>query len=237
MKFRTTIMLLAMLLLATSVAFAQDDDTAADDDTAMDDDTAADDDMDDDDTDVDAFTAEVDFSNPTALEADTSYAFAFTVSNTSVAGDLRRWINDVGMLLPSSDYVLDTGELDAPDALHPEFGSWEVETYSDQGLPGIRWMFTGVVTSESYGDIREQESLDFGFTAQTDADATDGFYWALMTDQSEFVDGIAFINDADDDTDDDDDTDGIDDDFDDDTDDGIGGGGDDDDDGGGGCGC
>ncbi|MCZ7586529.1 MAG: hypothetical protein M5R36_26105 [Deltaproteobacteria bacterium] len=180
------------------------------------------------DDDVDEFTATLEFSDPALLEADTAYAFELRVTNTSVEGETRRWINDVELFMPTTDYTIDEASLTAPQARHPDDGDWDAAYGEGDTWRGIRWLFSGLVSSESYGDIREGEYLDFAFNATTDGDASDGFGWYIEADSGEFVEGTAFIGAADDDTDDD---------FDDDTDDDDGVRVDDDDDDGGGCGC
>ncbi|MCC6160393.1 MAG: hypothetical protein IT350_20240 [Deltaproteobacteria bacterium] len=245
MKARWILFLaLCMSILMTGAAFAQDDDTAdddtADDDTAdddtADDDTAdddADDDMQDDDTDDDAadddaadeFAADVFFTAPDALEPDTTYDFAFEVHNNTVAGDTQRWILQVDMFMPSANYAVNTDDLSAPDALHD--GEWTAEAdETPDGVPGIRWIYNGLTTSESYGDIREGEYLSFAFSASSDGDATDGFDWRVVADSGDELSGVAYINEADDDDTDDDSGD-----------DDAADGDDDDDDDSGGCGC
>jgi len=224
LKSRLIISLAFVLVLSlAAIASAQDDTVVTDDDTAVTDDTAADDDL--------TFAATVEFSTPDALEAETAYDFRFTVANTTSA-EIRRWIFDVEMFLPTANYVLDEENLTAPEALHG--GTWEASKMEDtENISGIKWMFTGVVTSESYGDIREGESLDFAFTATTDAESTDGFDWRLIAydenaEEYELY-GTAYIYGGDDDVDDTgagDDSLGDDD---------LSGGGDDDS--GGGCGC
>jgi hypothetical protein len=215
------LMALAMVVLASGLAFAQDDD-ATDDDAA--DDDAADDDAADDD-DADAFTAELAFTQPEALEADTTYDFSFEVMNTTTPGDVQRWIYQVDMFMPSADYALNEEDLSAPDALHD--GEWSVEVREDsEGIPGLRWEYMGVSSSESYGDIREGETLAFAFQATSDGVPTDGFDWRVIADSEEQVTGTAYINEPPDD-----------DDTDDDADDDVSGDDDDDDDDSGGCGC
>ncbi|MBZ0273890.1 hypothetical protein K8I61_17765 [bacterium] len=232
-------MILVLLVGSFSVAFAQDDDTAADDDAA-DDDTAADDDMDDDaadDDDDDDFSAEVTFSSPTALEADSEYEFEFSVANTTSADvEGNHWVYLVEMFMPSPDYVIDSASVHTPDPLHPSDGDWNAQVIEDvDGTQGILWEFNNIATTAINGDIQEGESLDFSFMATTDADATDGFPWRVVADSGLFDTGVAEIGgSADDDTDDD--TDGDDDDAADDDTDGEPSGGDDDDDDGG-CGC
>jgi hypothetical protein len=217
----------ALLVCGSAVALAQDDTVATDDDsmpaddTVPADDTAADDD----------FTATVEFSAPTALEADTEYDFTFTVSNTTSPTTLIRWIYDVEMFLPSSGYTLNE---DLPEHVspRPDSGTWTAEPMDDDGTAGIKWQFTGIVTSEAYGDIRDGEAQDFSFKATTDGTATDGFDWRLIalddaTPPNEYeLFGKAYIGEEpDDDTVTDDTT----------VDDDLSAG--DDDSGGGGCGC
>ncbi|MCZ7584229.1 MAG: hypothetical protein M5R36_13320 [Deltaproteobacteria bacterium] len=216
---RILMIALAMMLCAGMV-YAQDDDTAP-----------MDDDMDDDatDDDVDEFTATLEFNDPEALEADMEYEFSLRVTNTTVASETRRWINDVELFMPTTDYSIDEGSLTGPNSLHPDYGDWDAAYGEGDTWKGIRWLFSGLVTSESYGDIREGEYLDFAFNATTDGDATDGFGWYIEADSGEFVEGTAFIgsegedDDADDDFGDDDSAPLA--------------SGDDDDDSGGGCGC
>ena len=213
------------MLVVSAPAFAQvDDDTAVDDDD-VDDDDVDDDDVDDDaadDDDVGEFEATVEFSSPEALEAAGDYEFTFRVTNTTTPGEMQRWIWDVEMYMPNSGYELDEAGLAAPNPLHG--GEWEVDPLDDEGTAGIRWQYTGVATSEAYGDIREGEHLDFSFNATTD-DGEDGFPWRLLADTGEQLQGTAWVGEE---TEPEPDDDSADDDV---------SGDDDDDDYGGGCGC
>jgi len=213
---RISLVLMAFLLVVSAPSLAQ-----VDDDTAVDDDAVDDDAVDDD---VGEFEATVEFSGPEALGAAADYEFTFRVTNTTTPGEMQRWIWDVEMYMPNSGYDLDAADLTAPTPLHN--GEWEVDPLDDDGVAGIRWQYTGVATSEAYGDIREGEHLDFSFNAMTDEDATDGFPWRLLADTGEQLQGTSYVGgEPDDDTEDDD------------TADDDASAGDDDDDDGGGCGC
>ncbi len=157
--------------------------------------------------------------------------------------------------MPDPGYNVDVDYVSSPDAIHD--GEWtntmiEHETEEGEVYMGIRWQYSGYVTSEDYGDIREEDAKYFakagaddgdiaegerlgGFafrattTTETDPDKIDGFDWAVWAD-----DGTLFIGescviaenceevDTDDDVDDDTDDEDR---------------GDDDDDSAGGCGC
>jgi hypothetical protein len=205
-------------------AIAQNDDDMLDDDDAVDDD-------DDATSFEDSF---LDFTAPDGLEADTAYDFELTVFNMAPQTDstekVGEWIYAVDLTMPNPDgYAVDVENLGAPTPLHSgaaegmyEISHWEANF--DPNSATITWQAFGVVTSAEYGDIRENETLQFAFTATTDADATDGFGWTLFGDYGTDVQGVAYINDGtpdDDDTDDDDDAVAS----------------DDDDDSSGGCGC
>ena len=229
--------LLLMLIIAISLAFAgvamaqeDDDDDTVDDDDATDDDDAVDDD--DDDSETTFEDSYLEFDAPTALEPDLEYEFSFTVFNTAqpVKGMKGEWINAVELTMPSIDYMVNEEALTEPDPIHGSVGEGDYqilgwETNFDPSAAVISWQCFGVVTSANYGDIREGEMLSFNFVATTDADATDGFHWVLTGDMGTQVEGDAFIQQdtPDDDDDDDDDNDVT--------------NGDDDDDSGGGCGC
>ncbi len=232
---------LMLVLAGFSIASAQTDD----DSVVSDDDS--DDDNDDDNDDDAEFTASLAFDSPTELLPSTDYEFEFTVENTTSESETHHWIIRIEMFMPASDYVIDYDNVSAPEAIHE--GEWEFEDIMDDGYPGIRWQFSGIVTSETYGDIRdadarmfanaadegdipEDESLGgFTFTATTDEAGTDGFPWAVWSgDGLFFMDKTCVVaaNCADADDDADDDT--LDDDSVDETD-------DDDDSNAGGCGC
>jgi hypothetical protein len=262
-KFRNAFFLmLALVFLMSSSAFAQNDDVNDDMDDDMDDDADddadddvdddVDDDMDDDaDDDSDEFSAAVDFDAPLVLEADETYDFEFTVKNTTSPGEMQRWINKLEMFMPDPEYAVDEDYVSSPDAIHD--GDWtntmiEHETEEGDVYMGIRWQYSGYVTSEDYGDIREEDAKyfakageddgdiaegeglgGFAFRATTDPGGTDGFDWAVWADDGTLFIGescvvvenceeVADDDDVDDDTDDED-------------------RGDDDDDSAGGCGC
>jgi hypothetical protein len=216
-KFLLLALTLGFVLALAPFALAQDD--TADDDAA--DDDAADDDVADDDV-ADPFTLTGTANGnapPLTLEANTAYEFAFDVFNAS-GGAVA--IKKVDITLPSVAYVLDTANLHAPDALHPDNGSWAVD-FDDISYT-ITWEFSGVVSSVEVGDIKEGEMLTFSFMATTDADATDGFAWVLTgDDQATTMVSDTFYFGDDDETPPDDDTSPT--------------GDDDDDDDSGGCGC
>ncbi len=253
------ILVLACVFLMATTAFAQttDDDTGADDDV-VDDDTGADDDLADDDTsgddDSDEFTAELNFDLPNALEPDSTYDFEFTVKNTTSPSDMQRWVNKLEMFMPDPGYSVDEDYVSSPDAMHDgEWTSTMIEHEDNDGVyMGIRWQYSGYVTSEDYEDIREEDAKFFakageddgdiaegeslgGFTfratttTESDVSKLDGFDWAVWADDGTLYIGKSCVvaenceGDADDDTDDDTDEDND--------------GGDDDDDSAGGCGC
>ena len=249
---------LALVLLMTVSAYAQNDDVNddVDDDDTADDDMTADDDTADDDADDDSseFTAELVFDAPTALEPDETYDFEFTVSNTTSASDLQRWINKLEMFMPDPGYSVDEDYVTSPDAIHDgEWTSTMIEhEEGDDVYVGIRWQYSGYVTSEDYGDIREEDAKMYakageddgdiaegeslgGFTfratttTETDPSKYDGFDWAVWADDGTLYIGKTCVVpencvEADDDADDD-------------TEDNDDDGGDDDDDSAGGCGC
>jgi hypothetical protein len=228
-KLKPRIIFMAFVFVLGMSAFAMaQDDTAVADDTMADDTSAADDDA------SGVFAATFEFTAPEALTADMEYDFSFTVANTTT-GDVQRWIYDIEMYLPTINYsLLNADSIPAPTALHD--GEWTAERVTDETdngtFEGIHWQFNGTMTSESYGDIREGDSLDFNFSAKTDADASDGFPWRMIAlDENEVtydLTGTSYVGGDDDTTTDDTGDDTADDDL---------GGGDDDDGGGGGCGC
>jgi len=211
------VLVLGLTLAFASIAIAQDDDDTAtdDDDTAADDDDTAADDDDDTGGEDGFFASTVEFTEPTALTPSEQLLFTFTVTNNAVAGEAKGdWINQVDLTMPSQDYVVDEESLTAPDPLHTaDVEKWEVSF--DPTTVTITWQTLAAATSMNYGDIREGEWLAFEFTATTDAEATDGFDWALYSDEGNIVTGTAWIEVPDDD---DDDTDVGDDDDDDDDD-------------------
>ncbi|HPQ71297.1 MAG TPA: hypothetical protein PKW95_19375 [bacterium] len=210
-KFLLMALILSFVFVLSGLAFAQEDDDAADDD----DDDAADD---DDDATFDDSTVE--FTSPSALEANTPYEFQFQVFNAAAAAsDKGEWIKQVDMVLPDG-YLVDDTNLEGPACLHPGDycdGSWDVQF--DATSATITWQSFGIVTTEEYGDIREQDVQTFTFNATTDEGPTDGFNWILTGDEGSVVSGTAYIGGADDDDitpDDDTDNGGNDDDDDDD---------------------
>lgn len=234
-------LLLCFVLAGAPVALAQvddDDDTMYDDDDDTvyddDDDTTVDDDDDTAGDDDDFFASTVEFTSPEALDPDQEYQFFFEVTNNAVLNPDEKgdWINQVDLSMPSSDYVVNEGELEAPEPLHGDTGDeteiekWEVSF--DPNTVTITWQAFGVVTSADYGDIREGDVLTFNFVATTDSIPTGtlesgvGFNWVLYSDEGNMVNGTAYIGEDIVDDDDDDDTTPS---------------GDDDDDSGGGCGC
>lgn len=233
-KLLLLMLILSLALVLHSVALAQtDDDDAMDDDTTDDDatdDDAADDDAADDDDDGGEFTdSYLEFDSPTALEADIDYEFNLTVYNAATfeeKGKQGEWIYAIDLTMPSEDYVVDTETLAGPDPIHSgtddeyEITGWEANF--DPSSATISWQCFGVVTSATYGDIREGDLLAFQFMATTDAGATDGFPWVLHGDMGTDVEGTAYITEEPTDDDEDDDDMGT---------------RDDDDDDGGGCGC
>ncbi|MCZ7582628.1 MAG: hypothetical protein M5R36_04430 [Deltaproteobacteria bacterium] len=124
---------------ATDDDTTPDDDTATDGDTTADDDTTFDDDSADDDS-VNEFDATLDIISPGFLEPDSEYDFDISVANTTVAGDVRRWINDVELYLPTVDYQVDETSLAAPDALHPGDGEWSADFTDNEMFIGLRWL-------------------------------------------------------------------------------------------------
>ena len=177
--------------------------------------------------------SDVEFTDPAALNPSQEFDFSFLVTNAATSGDASaEWIMQVELSMPSDGYVVNSSALTAPAPLHPtEISEWEVNFLSSTNT--ITWSTVAMGTTAT-GDIREQESLAFDFTATTDAEATDGFDWELTGDGGTIVSGTAYIGDEpgdDDDDDDDDDT------FNDDDDDTDSFGGDDDDDDDSGCGC
>ena len=216
-KFLWMALILAVLLAFSTVAFAQEDDDASDDDA----------------TGGGTFQDSiVTFTNPTTLEADSTYQFEFEVFNAAEAEAKKGiWIKKVEIVLPVGGYVLapDGEQPAAPDCLNAGDFCELWEAMFDSTNNTITWQSFGMVTTVEYGDIREQDVQTFAFIATTDAGPSDGFAWTLWGDDENFsfVEGIwNFFGD--------DDTGPDDDDFepDDDTSDQ----GDDDDDSGG-CGC
>ena len=192
-KWFVLMLALGLLLAFSGASFAQNDDDATDDD--------------DDETEDGFFASTLEFTEPTALEANTQLLFTFVVTNNAVAGETKGdWINQVDLAMPSLDYVVDEEALAAPDPLNGDTGDdyeidqWEVQF--DPTTVTITWSTLCTVTSMNYGDIREGESLAFQFTATTDADATDGFAWVLYSDEENIHTGTAYIEGAPDDDDD-----------------------------------
>ena len=207
---------LILSLVWVGAAYAQDaDDDAADDDVAA---SFAD--------------SSVTFTAPDALEANTEITFEFQVFNAAPVpegDDAGIGIKQVDLVLPSADYVYADEQPAAPMPLHPDkVAKWEVSF--DSANQTITWQTFGVVSTEEFGDIREQDVLTFSFVATTDGGPTDGFAWTLYGDDTagSTVSGTWFF--GDDDTTDDDivDDDTVPDDDNDDNNDSGGGGG---------CGC
>ncbi|HPQ71296.1 MAG TPA: hypothetical protein PKW95_19370 [bacterium] len=196
------LMAICCLVWALAVpAFAQENDDDTTDDDTMDDD-ASDDDATDDDTVPTFADSTVEMTGPVALEANTEYEFSFEVFNAAVAtADKGVWIRQVEFVLPEG-YLVKEEELQGPPCLHPGkycTAFWDVQY--DATTLMITWQSLGSVTTEEYGDIREQDVQTFTFNAITDEGPTDGFNWILTGDDGTTVSDTAYIGGADDDVD------------------------------------
>ncbi len=176
----------------------------------------------------DDFTADLAFDAPYALQPRQTYDFEFTLSNTSESGDVDNSICQLEMFVPEPDYDIDENYIYAPEALHGGVWTTEMLAFHDNYgdiYEGVRWEYVAEKESRSLGDISEGESLGgFGFRATTDQDASDGFDWAVWSDDGTlFIDVSCVIPENCDETDDDfdDDTASPDDDADDDIDDDL----------------
>jgi hypothetical protein len=153
----------------------------------------------------------LDFNLPEALEPSMEYEFTLTVYNaaTPPAQGKSDWIWKVELSMPSQDYVFDEGQLTAPTPLHPTTTDyWDAGFNPSSSM--ITWEVYGIVATKEnpIGDIRDGESLEFGFVATTDSLPTDGFYYSLWGDEGIVVSDTAYIEgDDDDDFGDDDDDD------------------------------
>ena len=164
--------------------------------------------------------SDVVFEAPDELLPNTSYRFDFTVTNNAEVAKEERadWIEKVYLQLPTTDYIVNESEMIVPLPLHPETTDyWDIALNPTN--VSITWQIFGV-NSDSPGDIREGEELMFSFVAETDAAATDGFFWELHGDQGGVVSGVSTIagsgdddDTGDDDTTEDDDDETSDDDF------------------------
>ena len=177
---------------------------------------------------------------PAGLDPDTLYEFEFTVYNMSTYDPLVKgeWIYMVDLTMPSDDYNVDEMSLVAPTPLHGDPGegeyrilNWEVAFHAPYAT--ITWQCVDAMPHPAFhvGDIREGESLDFGFIATTDAAPSNCFQWVLYSDEGSTLEGscpnFPPADDDDDDSGEDDDDSPDEDDT----------GDDDDDDNDGGCGC
>jgi hypothetical protein len=203
---------------------------------------------DDDDDDDDFFASTAVFTQPSALDPNTEYQFKIVVTNAAaLSSEKGDWINQFDLTMPSSNYEVEEETLTAPHPLHgatgdqTEIDRWEVSF--DPNTVTITWQALAVVSSRNWGDIREGESLEFEFIAETDSNPSDGFDWVAFSDEGNMLSGTAYIAPWTDDDDDNDDNDASPPDDDDDTwftnddddDDDAESGDDDDDDSG--CGC
>lgn len=153
----------------------------------------------------------VEFITPDALLPSQEFEFSLSVSYGGGAKKAMKseWINQVDMTLPSSDYSVNTGNLEAPDPIHGTGDPYEIDRWEvnfDPGSSSLSWQCFSVVTSESYGDIREGDSQIFSFAATTDTEATDGFTWTLYGDEGSMLSDVIYIGQGDDDDTTDDDT-------------------------------
>ena len=148
------------------------------------------------------------FDEPTELNPSESIDFLFTVYNLGT-GD-EDWIYKVALTMPSVDYVVNENTISTPDLLHEDANDFWDFAFNPT-TQTITWEISGTTTATLIGDIRGGEELQFGYTAQTDAAATDGFQWTLYGDKGGKISGTAWIesDDDDDDSDDDDDDDSM----------------------------
>lgn len=143
--------------------------------------------------------SKVEFLDPTSLDALTTYDFQMLVYNNALpTREKGDWINQVDLTLPSTAYNTTHGDISIPEPLHYDVISyWEVAFAPSTGM--ISWQAVGVVSSATFGDIREGEYLMFEFRATTDDQATDGFEWVLYSDMGNMVTGTTYIMGGDDD--------------------------------------
>jgi hypothetical protein len=204
LRFKFIFLVVAILALGMGTSFAQVDD-------------------DDDDTVQDFFDSTVEFITPTSLESDTEYLFTILVTNYATPVVPKAdWINQVDLTMPSLGYAIDPAEIRVPTPLHGPPGPDAIDRWEESLNPStmtITWQAFAAVSSAHIGDIREGESLEFEFVATTDSVPTDGFDWALYSDEGPVVFGTAYVEAGDDDDDDDDDNNTTGDDDDDDNDD------------------